>query len=482
PETSNALNELAELYRDQGNLPKAESLHQRALAIREKVFGPDHIAVARSLNNLGLLYRDKGDFGKAEQLLLRSQAIREKKLGMNHPSIAVGFNNLALIAEHKGDYAQAESLYQRALEIQEKAVGQQHPDTALFLAHLAKLNRRKGDYAKAQHQQQQALAIFERAYQTDHSDIASGLNNLSGIYQIQGQIAQAIHCQTQSNDMTERDLVRNLISGSEQQKLQYLKRTERYTDQTLSLHLQMAPQSPDAMRAALTVVARRKGRALDALTTAIETLRRQQTPEIQKLLDDYARLAGQISVLTLRGPETRKLEEHLAYLKLLNEEREKLENEISHRSLEFQAQTTPITLENIQKQIPINAVLVEFAVYTPYDPQTDKPGTPRFVVYVLNHQGKILFADLGEAAPIEEAISAFRKVLSNPKTDLVKDIIPAAKPLNKLILKPVLALVGKTKHLLISPDGDLHVIPFAALMDDKGKFLTEHYTLTYFTS
>ncbi|MBI4748567.1 MAG: tetratricopeptide repeat protein [Acidobacteria bacterium] len=482
PETSNALNGLAEVYRDQGNLAKAESLHQRALAIREKVFGPDHIAVARSLNNLGLLFRDKGDFGKAEQLLLRSQAIREKKLGMDHPSIAVGFNNLALIAEHKGEYAQAESLYQRALEIQEKAVGQQHPDTALALTHIANLNRMKGEYAKAQHQQQQALAIFERVYQTDHPDIASGLNNLSGIYQIQGQIAQAIQCQIQSNDITERDLVRNLISGSEQQKSQYLKKTDHYTNQTLSLHLQAAPQSPDAMRAALTVVVRRKGRALDALTTAIETLRRQQTPEIQKLLDDYARLAGQISILTLRGPETRKLEEHLAYLKLLNEEREKLENEISHKSLEFQAQTTPITLENIQKQIPLNAVLAEFAVYTPYDPKTDKPGTPRFVVYVLNHQGKIHFADLGEAAPIEEAISAFRKVLSNPKTDLVKDIIPAAKPLNQLVLKPVLALIGKAKHLLISPDGALQVIPFAALMDDKGKFLTRQYTLTYLTS
>jgi hypothetical protein len=49
------------LLRDQGDFAGAEPLYARALAIREKAFGPEHPDTAASLNNLaGLLYA-RGD-------------------------------------------------------------------------------------------------------------------------------------------------------------------------------------------------------------------------------------------------------------------------------------------------------------------------------------------------------------------------------------------------------------------------------------
>jgi len=45
-----SLNNLAELYYIQGQYAKAEPLHKRALAIREKALGPNHPDVATSLN------------------------------------------------------------------------------------------------------------------------------------------------------------------------------------------------------------------------------------------------------------------------------------------------------------------------------------------------------------------------------------------------------------------------------------------------
>ena len=51
-----SLNNLALLYRAQGQYAKAEPLYQRALGIREKALGPEHPDVARSLNNLAVLY------------------------------------------------------------------------------------------------------------------------------------------------------------------------------------------------------------------------------------------------------------------------------------------------------------------------------------------------------------------------------------------------------------------------------------------
>ena len=60
----------------------------RALAIREKVLGPEHPETATSLNNRAGLLRDKGDYAVAEPLLRRALAIKEKALGPEHPDTA----------------------------------------------------------------------------------------------------------------------------------------------------------------------------------------------------------------------------------------------------------------------------------------------------------------------------------------------------------------------------------------------------------
>ena len=88
---------------------------------------PDHPDVATSLNNLALLYKTQGDYAKAEPLYKRSLSIKEKALGPNHPSVATSLNNLAALYKTQGDYAKAEPLYKRSLSIKEKALGPQPP-------------------------------------------------------------------------------------------------------------------------------------------------------------------------------------------------------------------------------------------------------------------------------------------------------------------------------------------------------------------
>src|SRR5438876_22031 len=50
PETAQGLNNLADLYREQGKYEQAEPLYERALAIREEVLGPEHPETAQGLN------------------------------------------------------------------------------------------------------------------------------------------------------------------------------------------------------------------------------------------------------------------------------------------------------------------------------------------------------------------------------------------------------------------------------------------------
>ena len=86
---------------------------QKALAFIAGIAG----AGWQVLNNLAALYRAQGQYAKAEPLYQRALAIREKALGAAHPQVAMSLNNLAEFYDNQGRYAKAEPLYQRALAI-----------------------------------------------------------------------------------------------------------------------------------------------------------------------------------------------------------------------------------------------------------------------------------------------------------------------------------------------------------------------------
>jgi hypothetical protein len=56
------------LYDTQGQFAKAQRLFERALATAEKALGPEHPDVATKVDNLARLYRAQGQYEKAEPL------------------------------------------------------------------------------------------------------------------------------------------------------------------------------------------------------------------------------------------------------------------------------------------------------------------------------------------------------------------------------------------------------------------------------
>ncbi len=473
---------LASMYRARGDYEKAEPYYQRALVLWEKARGADNPSVALHLVNLGDLYRAMGEFAKAEPLYQRALVLREKGFGKEHRFVADCIFGQAELAKEKGDLAQAEALHVKVLAMREKLLGPDHIEVALSLQLLAAIYRQQGKFAAAEPLLNRALNIRERALGLENPDVAASLTDLALLNLAEGNVNQTIALLSKSNDVTERDLCRNLVTGSERQKLLYLVTTNPKTDVTISLHAQTAPKNRDALRAGLTVVLRRKGRGLDAMAESIEELQRRAAPEDRGLLSELARAKTRLSSLILRGPDTQTSEAYQAQIKDLTDQVDQIEAKVSVRSAEYRAQTQPISLESIQKAVPDDAALVEFVSYRPYDAKTDTFATRHYLAYVLTRTGDPKWADLGEAEPIEAAVGDLRQTLSSAKKDLENEVKPAARKLEKLVMKPVRSLIGSRKHLLISPDGALNLIPFAALMDEKGKFLVETYSLTYLTS
>ena len=191
PQTAETLNNLALLLRDEGDHAAARPLLERALAINESTFGPEHGATATSLNNLALLLRDEGDLAAARPLFERALAAAEKTLGAEHPATAASLNNLGLVLKGEGELAGARTLFERALAIDEKALGADHPDTASDLHNLALLLKQSGDLAAARQLSERALAIEEKALGAEHPRTAESLRSLAELFREEGDVEQA---------------------------------------------------------------------------------------------------------------------------------------------------------------------------------------------------------------------------------------------------------------------------------------------------
>ncbi|MBD2489865.1 CHAT domain-containing protein [Aulosira sp. FACHB-615] len=524
PTVATVLNNLAELYREQEKYPQAEPLYLRSLSIREKVLGKEHLSVAESLNNLALLYYLQGNYQQAEPLYLRSLAILEKMLGKEHSLVAESLNNLALLYDAQKKYQQAEPLYIRSLAIREKVLGKEHPLVATSLNNLAALYYVQGKYKQAETLYLRSLAIYEKVLGKEHPLVATNLNNLGLLYKVQGKYQQAetlylrslairnkvlgnfhrdvatslnnlaLLYQAQANITYATDFLKrgleveehnlNLIFavGSEQRKQDYLITFSGTTDITVSLSLQEARNNSTAASLALTTVLRRKGLVLDAVADSIQILRSKldKNPETQKLFAQWLQIQQQLSALIYSQPE-KQIANLKTQLEKLEAEKEKLEAAISVKSAEFRQQTQPVELSAIQAKMPKDAALVEIVQYQPYNikAKTDaqKYGKPRYAAAVLRSSGEPKWVDLGEAAEIDKLAIDFRAALATGK--IFKKL---ARTLDAKLIAPIRPLLGDASHILISPDGQLTLIPFEALRDEQDKFLIQNYAFSYLTS
>ncbi|HST24273.1 MAG TPA: CHAT domain-containing protein [Blastocatellia bacterium] len=486
PDVATDLDSLAVLYYYKGDYTKAELLYQRALAIREKTLGQKNPLVASTLNNLAELYQTKGDLVKAESFFQRALQISEKSLGPQHPEVATSLNNLGLLYVERSDYAKAEPLYQRALAIREKTLGPEHSDVARLLNNLAELYRAKGGYTKAEPLFQRSLQIKEKSLGPEHPDIATTLNNLAALYEAQNITAKAIARRTQATNISEHNIVLNLAIGSERQKLLFLDGYSRETNDVISLHIRSAPSDQSALRLALTTVLRRKGRALDAMAESIAALRRRLNPEQQTLLDRLTAERAKLASLTLAGPNKKGAAQYKADIKSLEEGIETLEDQVSRQSAQYRVQSQPVTLETVQAAIPADAMLIEFISFYPYNVKQSRWEPRRYAAFALGNRGQPASVDLGAASEIDKLVNELRAVLregeGKPMSVIERDVKPKARALDQKIMQPVRKLIGDKRKLLLSPDGTLNLIPFAALVDEKGKYLIESYSLTYLTT
>ncbi len=529
PAVANSLDLLGILHGLQGRFAQAEPLHQRALAIREDALGRNDPDVAASLNNLANLYFSEAMYARAEPLYLRALGIREELLGKHHPDVAASLNNLANLYHAQRMPAQAEPLHQRALEIWEAALGRTHPHVAQSLNNLANLYYSQGSYARAEPLYLRALSIREEALGRDHPDVAASLNNLGSLYDAQGfyaraeplylrariiweaafseahpgmvptltnlarfhmtqhRLTDALSLFTQAFSISEQRLRQRALSFSEARLTHFLEQLWEDAELLYSL-LRAYPTNEDVRRLALSVVLLLKGRSVGELASTSHAIYRSLGPLDRDLFQQLRELRGQLATLALQAPCSHSRADDPQRLDALATQAAALEADLTQRSAPFRALTALPALSKIVKQVtealPKDAALVEFIAYTER-PLLVKPGTPppeiphpqRYLAMVLLPTGDIRVRDLGPAEPIDRAASGLRDALARRDAAFQA----SAQALYQRVFQPLLPLPGSTHRLFLSPDGQLGLVPFAALHDGQ-QFLIDSYDFIYLTS
>lgn len=512
-------NNLGVLYRVRGDNAKSRKMYERALEIREQLFGPDSLEIAPVLNNLGLLDYYSGDYAAALKLGRRVLEIREKQLGPENLGVVNALDNLGLIyagsgepekaqaayqralkileklnavegvnganilnnlAElyfKRGELANAEPLFQRALKIAESKSATEVGSSTLYLTNLGRLYSQKGDYEQAETLLGRALEIREKTLGKTHFDVGRTYDALAQLHALKGDLQQAMIFQERANVIYERNIGLNLSVGTEHQKLSYLSLMSENLNQTINLQTKM-PDESRAVELAVSSVLQRKGRVLDAMTDNFAALRTRSDVQDQILFVRLNDTNAQLAELTLNQPQVARSADYQKRISAIEEQKDGLETEISRRSGGFYMPSQPVTLAAVQKLIPADSALVEYAIYYQLDGKMAL-GQPHYVVYVIRSSGEPRWAALGPAKEIEAGVESFRQALRDPKR---KDVQEIARTLDKKIMQPVRSLLGDARHLLVSPDGELNLIPFEALIDEREQYLIENYSWTYLTS
>jgi CHAT domain-containing protein len=474
---------LANLRENAGDLKQAEEIDRQALATIAATGQTGTLLEAGLLNNLGDLLRARSDRAGAEALFKKSLAIGESVVGPDSLFVATELQNLGIMARERKDYPSALAFYSRALSIRERILGPEHPIIAGVLTNMANVYRASGNDQKAIETHLRALRMWEKTVGPFGRETLLVVGNIARTYAGAGDVEHALIYQRRADAILETQMGLYVATGSERQKLAFVRNEAERTDRTISLHLKQAPENPDAAALAALVLLQRKGRVQDAMADFFTAVRQRVTdPDDRQLVDQLKDATASLARIAFGGAtaDTPDVREAVSQIE---SRREQLEATLSQRSAEFRVQIQPVTLEAVQSVMPGDAVLLEYTVFRPFDPEAERNeeayGPPHYAAYVIRKHDAPIGVDLGAVEDIDPLIAGVRDALRDPSST---DVKARARALDERILQPLRAWLSGATRLLISPDGGLNLVPFETLVDVHGRYLIERYATTYLTS
>jgi CHAT domain-containing protein len=443
---ASTLNNLGVLANERGDQATAEDLFRRALALMEKI-DPSGAQVRDSLFGLGEVALRQQQGALAEEWWRRALDISEE-LNPEGPSSALCLRGLAEAARLQRRNAEAGQLLQRALEIWQKI----NPES--FKAGLTHLSLGLLDQENAESAEAHIRAAI-RISVRDRRPLPEGYQALARLQARQGQAEEAAESYLAAADALEAQRVR--LGGAHESRWLY--------GSTLGdLYFEAAEHQIARARPheAWRFIERGRARGFQELLVQRDLRFAGELPaelyaERRRLAAEYDRVQAAFSDWTTKlGPgEIEALESRLRDLRLEQTEVQERIRQSSPRLGALES-PTPLDLATARATLDPGTVLLTYSV-----------GESRSFLFVIESEGApgpgLSFYPLAIGrGELQKEIEAFRSLVARPET-LLTAVQQRGRQLYDLLIQPAEPVLAKADRWLISPDGPLHALPFAAL-------------------
>ncbi len=449
------LNIIARACAQQGKWEEAERNAREALAVLDEGSDADRPALIETRQSLMLSYTLQGRYQDAERLARESLAAIEKSAGSRNPEYIPTLSALGYLFWSTGKHEEADKLFVRAIAACKRESKGSSPLLALLEQNHAANCFYQGRYAEAEKISERSLRSLQATLGDDHPRVAALFINLGTAQASQGKWAEA----ASNNDQGCRRMVPDI-----RHQLDVLPPVEQFR--------LLRGQYAIAYQAALTMGLVQQddhrmcelsaGWLANGKAIAHEASRRQAAQAKSN--------AGE------SDSDTRALTE-------------------PHPWVEIDA---------IRARIPPKGVFIDIARFDVFNYAATRKGEDwkpaRYAAWIVPARGvgSIQVVDLGDAKPIDAAVATYRQALreavgengrvaTSGEPAAEQALLRTAGPLVERVLRPILAGVSAAgcaaaEQLIISPDGELWMVPWAAMPLSDGRYLVEQYAISTLTS
>jgi CHAT domain-containing protein len=193
-----------------------------------------------------------------------------------------------------------------------------------------------------------------------------------------------------------------------------------------------------------------------------------QRPEVHKLYAELQQATARLAQLSHANPDPKHPDQLRKDLDKTSDAIERLQRDLARLSEPFRQHLRQQRMDpaQLRKALPQGTALVDLLEYERYLPPASGKGPsirqPRLIAFVLRPDEPVVQLDLGPADPIRQAVTVWRKHFG-----LGEQGTAAADQLRRLVWNRLEKQLNGASTVLISPDGVLAKLPWAALPGSK---------------
>jgi CHAT domain-containing protein/Tfp pilus assembly protein PilF len=428
------LNNQGNAYSRSGQYSQALLSFEDALEIYQSTSNRAEEATTRS--NIAIVYQSLGEYDLALKSYQSSLSIAQSLGNKNAEGIVLG--NIGTIYNASGQLTQAQIYHQQALRIHQATGNREQEGTTLN--NLAEDYYQLKQYAQALSTHNQAQKIAEAI--GDRAGVAAILNNIGKDYSALDQIEKSLTYYRNAAELARTIKYREIegIALSNQGKALY------------NLDRLMAAEAP--LRAAIDLWESMGSGLVDKDKISLQDRIKFTYDLLQKVLIEQNKTQAALEI-SERG-RARVLAELLA---------SKIPNRNSITSQQIRQAPKLSKIQSIARTQ--NATLVEYSIVNNL-----------VFIWVVKPTGKIAFhqSQLPPKTTLKDLVNTTRDRIKNNASELTRDL----QQLHQLLIAPIAKDLptNPAERIIILPQNELFLVPFAALQDARGQYLIQQHTLS----